>query len=284
MPFQDLQAYARDKQLAWIEDESNQDAGIDRNYIRHRLLPVIRDHWPGVVTTLARAAVHQAEASDLLKQLAQQDLAELGGADSSGILCITGLRRMPLNRQKNLLRYWLHHLQLPVPDARTLQHIIHDVIDSRDDAMPCVSWGGAELRRYRRHIYAACRLVEHDPAQIIDWDLDRQLCITHGKLSARRGTGKGIKAGLCRNDRVEIRYRRGGEVIRPSGREHHHELKSLLQESGVPPWLRDRIPLLYIDGRLAAVPGKWVDSDFLGTDSEECWQFNWEGMAEIFPA
>lgn len=278
-----LQSYAGRNKLDWVEDESNQDAGIDRNYIRHELMPAITGHWPGAMETLARAANHQAEAAALLDQLAGLDLANVTGGEPGNMLSAARLKDLSLPRRKNLLRHWLHILQLPIPDAGNMQHIIRDIIDSKWDATPCVSWNGAEVRRYRDYIYASNPLSDHDPEQTINWNLQQQVVVAHGRLSARRGTGNGLKAELCGNNCIEIRYRRGGETIRPGGRDQHHELKKLLQESAVPPWLRDRIPLLFIDGRFAAVPGKWIDAEFAGGATEDCWQFTWDGIEGIFP-
>ena len=279
----ELQRYALQFGLQWIEDESNQDTGFDRNHIRHQLLPVIKRHWPGVITTLSRAAHHQAEAAELQDQLARLDLAMIAEGDSLAKLNTTALKSLTLSRQKNVLRYWLHMLQLPLPDAGQIHHIIDDVINSGPGATPCVAWPGAEVRRYRQYLYAMMPLSKHNPEQIISWDLERPLMITHGRLVARIGQGPGLKANCCSNKRVEIRYRSGGETIQPAGREYHHELKKLLQDQGVPPWLRDRIPLLYIDGSLAAVPGKWIAQEFVGAGGEPCWQLIWEDLEQIFP-
>ena len=277
-----LQNYAGENQLGWVEDESNQDAGIDRNYIRLQLLPAIIKQWPGGLETLSRAAKHQAEASALLGHTAEQDLASINVGAPGITLSIAKLKELPLPRQKNLLRCWLQQLQLPVPDAANIEHIISDVVNSRQQAMPCVSWHGAEVRRYRGYIYAASPLGEHDSEKIVSWDLERRLSVAYGSLKARRGTGNGIRADLCPNNRVEIRYRHGGETIQPAGRTYHHALKKLLQENAVLPWLRNRIPLLYVDGKFAAVPGMWIDAGFVGSDTEECWQLEWEGIDEIF--
>ncbi|MBF8268895.1 MAG: tRNA(Ile)-lysidine synthetase [Gammaproteobacteria bacterium] len=279
----DLRQYALQHDLHWIEDESNQDTGFDRNYIRHQLFPVIKQHWPGVITTLARASQHQAEVSELQDQLARLDLAGIADADSLVKINNNILKSLNLYRQKNVLRYWLHLLQLPLPDAGHMHHIIEDVVNSGADATPCVTWPGAEVRRYREYLYAATPLSKHDPEQIITWDLEQPLTVLHGRLFARLGQGQGIKASHCRNNSLEIRYRSGGETIQPAGRDYHHELKKLLQDQGVPPWLRDRIPLLYINGRLAAVPGKWIAQEFIGQHDEPSWQIRWEGMERIFP-
>ena len=281
-PRSDLRQYALLQGLRWVEDESNQDLGIDRNYIRHQVLPVIKQHWPGVMETLSRSAQHQAEAAQLQDQLARQDLAGIADGGRLARLDIHDLKHLPVARQKNLIRYWMHMLQLPLPNTGHLQHILDDVIDSPPDAMPCVSWPGVEVRRYRQYLYAAAPLPEHDAGQVLFWDLEQPLAITQGSLQARKTQGDGIRVVCCRQNRVQVRYRSGGETMQPAGRDHHHELKKLLQDQGVPPWLRDRIPLLYIEGKFAGVPGKWIDQEFTGRDDEPCWRITWDGIDKIF--
>ena len=60
---------------------------------------------------------------------------------------------------------------------------------------------------------------------------------------------------------LTVRFRRGGERFRPVGRRHSQELKKLLQEAGLPPWERDRLPLLYANEALLAVADLWVSAD-----------------------
>jgi tRNA(Ile)-lysidine synthase len=280
----ELGEYAMRHGLQWIEDESNQDTGVDRNYIRHRIMPAVRRHWPGALEALARSARHQGEASALLDHLARTDLASLARGAKPVRLSIAGLVGLSIPRQKNLIRRWLQVLQLPRPTTAQLQRVVDDAIAAGSAARPCVSWPGVEVRRYRDYLYAGRPLDAHEPAQVISWDLAQPVAIAHGRLRAEPGVGNGVKASRCRRNQLEIRYRKGGETIRPVGRQHHHALKKLFQERGVPPWLRDRVPLLYSDGLLAAVPGMWIDHQFSADDDEPSWRITWEGQEDLLPA
>ena len=276
-----LTQYAKAEKLSWIEDESNSDTGFDRNYIRHQVVPVIQGNWPGINSTLSRVASHQSELIQLQKKLAIIELQAV--QDGTGLrLDVVKLKQLDEPSQKNLIRVWLKKLGLPVPDSKNMQCIIRDILFSKYDAIPCVNWQGAEIRRYRNFIYASKPLAEHDPGNVIHWDLERPVSITHGVLSATKGTGYGIRADECKKNCLDIRYRRGGESIRQDGKKHHDTLKKLFQENAVPPWLRDRVPLLYIEGSLAAVPGKWIDKQYAGRENEVCWQISWQGSEEIF--
>ena len=144
----DLLAYAHEHGLRWIEDASNADTGFDRNYLRHRILPLLRERWPATNRTLARSARWCAETAAWLDAEAAADLACIV-ARRPDSLKLSALRELSELRQHNLLRYWLRQLDLPTPDNRQLWHILHDALNAARDRNPCVRWPGGEVRRYR---------------------------------------------------------------------------------------------------------------------------------------
>jgi tRNA(Ile)-lysidine synthase len=52
-------------------------------------------------------------------------------------------------------------------------------------------------------------------------------------------------------------------------------LKTLLQECGIPPWERERLPLLYCAGKLVAVPGIGVAAGVAAASGERAWTVSW---------
>jgi len=69
--------YAAAHGLCWIDDESNADDSYPRNFLRHRVLPLLEQRFPSYRDTLARSAQHFAEASELLDDLARLDVQNL---------------------------------------------------------------------------------------------------------------------------------------------------------------------------------------------------------------
>ncbi len=265
---EELQEYAMEQHLPWIDDPSNQDTTFDRNFLRHVVLPVIRQRWPAASATLSRVAQHQAEAADLLDILGQQDLASLATADAR-IIRIAPLLALAPMRQRNVLRYWLHRVcTLTIPSTVHLQRIIDEILRADEDAEPLVHWHGAEVRRYRDHLYAMSPLTAGDPNWQQAWDLQDCLRLPTGEtLETQQAEGSGLrKTDLAQG--VTVRYRHGGERCRLTGRTHHHELKKLLQEWAIPPWQRDRIPLVYIGDKLAQVAGYCVCEPFAAKPNE----------------
>ncbi|QNM95608.1 tRNA lysidine(34) synthetase TilS [Chitinimonas koreensis] len=71
---------------------------------------------------------------------------------------------------------------------------------------------------------------------------------------------------------LELRPRAGGESIRLRRGGPRRPVKHLLQEAGVPPWLRDRWPLLWQGDRLVAVAGLAVAAE---CQVEAGWRPEW---------
>jgi tRNA(Ile)-lysidine synthase len=276
---EDLKDYARAAGLSWVEDESNLDLSHDRNFLRREALPLLARRWPALTATLGRAAALQAEAADLLQDLAGIDLQACYDT-ASGTLDLAGLRELSPARQRNLLRHWLKRRGLTVPDHRRLQAIQTDLIPAREDAQPCVSWPGVEIRRYRERLFALEPVTAGTQAR--RWELCRVLSLPLGELRARRVQGRGMRVSSCPGDTVTVQFRLGGEAVRRTGRAHHQLLKKLFQEQGIPPWLRGSVPLVYADGHLASVAGVWLADEYAAGADEEGWEIEWTAAGEVF--
>jgi tRNA(Ile)-lysidine synthase len=245
-----LEAHARAHGLVWIEDESNLDIRFDRNLLRQEVMPRLRERWPALDEMLARAASHQAEALGLLGELARQDLEDLRG-DPPGTLSVSALARLRPARRRNALRFWLMDKGLPLPSMARLQSVLDDVLTAAPDAMPRVAWEGGEVRRYRDALYAMPPMALHDPALRLPWDGRSPLAIDAlgVVLTPEWLQGQGLvpEAG----ETLTVAFRRGGETMRV--RDRTRELKKLMQERGIPPWERERVPLVYRGDELVAV-------------------------------
>jgi tRNA(Ile)-lysidine synthase len=272
---EDIHRYASRHGLQWIEDPSNRDVNFDRNYLRHAVIPRLKERWPGLGRTLARAADWQAEAASMLDVLAKQDLNACAGR-SDGTLSAAALKTLDEARRRQVIRLWLRDSGLPTPAASHLERIMEDVLHAAWDATPCVVWQGAEVRRYRDSIHAMRPLPDHDPRQVIHWEPSSPLDLNIGCLWVEKVKGQGVKAPFCEGRQLTVRFRLGGERCRPQGRRETHSLKHLFQEAGIPPWRRDRIPLIYLDETLIAVAGCWACHPFGAGPDEPGWEFRWE--------
>lgn len=255
----ELRAYAAAHGLRWIEDPSNQDIDFDRNYLRQRVLPLLQQRWPALPRTSGRAAQLCAEAASILDEVALADLSAVQGAQAQQIF-IPALRNLSAARQRNVLRYWLRQLHLPIPEARQLQQI-EAALAAAQDRNPWVRWGGAQVRRYRQYLYALPALVQPAMQREYLWQMEGAVwppleLAGIGHLRMERVYGAGIRPAMLEAAALLVRFRQGGERWRPQGRAHSQELKKLLQEAGIPPWERERLPLLYQQPAGEAAPAE----------------------------
>ena len=250
--------YALLHNLHWIEDDSNAHLQHRRNLIRHRILPLLKSQWPRAAELLARNACHASEAAGLLDALAGDDL-RLCERDPA-TLSITALRALARPRLANLLRYWLRQQRLPTPSTLHLTELIAIILHEPTSRRACLSWPGAEVWRYRDDLHAALPLSMPEPELDISWDMTEPLEVPRfgWRLQAVASRGEGLARARLPAAPLRVRLRRGGEICRLPGRQHHHKLKKLLQASHIAPWRRLRLPLLYVGETLAAVADLWV--------------------------
>jgi tRNA(Ile)-lysidine synthase len=266
---QELLAYADSHELAWIEDESNADDSYPRNFLRHRLLPVMAEKFPAYRETLGRSAQHFAEAAELLDELAQIDGA---GAILDNTLRVAALQAVSVARAKNLLRYFLYQLGCPMPQTAQLEDMLHQLLSAKADAAVCINFAAGlwQVRRYQGLVHVLRALPDFDRHQILPWQGGGQLVwpALNTVFALSDVTGQGISRAKLQAAPLSWRYRQGGEALRPFANSPSRTLKNLLQEHQVPPWLRDRLPLLYCGEALVCVPSVAIAAEFSANTGE----------------
>ena len=284
---QELATYAKVKKLIWQVDPSNRDTAFDRNYIRHRLAPVLRERWPSASVTVSRSARHCAEAVELIDDLAMLDLSQLVDGQR---LSTAGLCMLSPVRQRNVVRCWLRNAGFAVPDSRRLQSILDTVVIAADDAEPEVIWDGIAVRRYRRYLYAmadAASISTLDEKLGQSWDISGSLDLGKaGRFVLERGKA-GPNEQMLDWNRLQgrsllVRRREGGERIRIVGQKNSKSLKNLFQEAGVLPWMRKQIPLFYDGDTLVAVGDLWVCADAAAEKAREAVKLRWLNRPDLF--
>lgn len=267
----ELEAYATEHQLSWIEDPSNQDRQFSRNYLRHQVFPALTSRWPQAMATMARSATHLSEAQGLLDDLAQIDLSRARTKTEFDWLNIPSLELAPLEklsdaRQRNALSHWLEPLtRLPDSDHWSGWE---DLRDATADARPVWRLADGELHRAGGRIWWLCGSWLRSSFSVGAW-------LEPSSSLALPNNGVVTLTGKIPDGPLQIRYREGGEVMGLLGR-GHRDLKRLLNEKGVPLFVRGRLPLLYKGEQLLAVanlPG--LDGDAAGG-----WHLHWQPPGE----
>jgi tRNA(Ile)-lysidine synthase len=261
----DLLAYAQTHGLDWVDDESNQDIRYRRNALRQQVMPLLAVHFPGSSATLARAAALQADAAGLLDELAQIDAEAAIAGDRLDCGALADLSRP---RARNLLRYFIERQGQPMPSARQLNEALHQLLDARHDARVCVRLGQRELWRFRGGAYFVP--LAPTPAEPVRWHGEASIWVPAAgvRVHMEGVTGAGLKRAVLTASKVTLGVRQGGERLRLHAGGPHHSLKNLLQEHAIPSWQRDRLPLLWCDGKLGWAAGIGFDADLLASPGE----------------
>ncbi|MDN5783055.1 MAG: tRNA lysidine(34) synthetase TilS, partial [Luteimonas sp.] len=236
VPRAQLLAYAQGQPLRWIEDPSNDDTAHDRNFLRHRVLPLLRERWPTTDDALARSAALAGEASALL---ADGDATALAGARTldTRVLSVVALGALPAARRARVLRRWIAGLGLPPLPAQGVVRIEADLMAAAADTGASFEWRGAAVHRWRDLLHAGPRREPLSPSWRMQWD-------GRGPLPLPIGAQLRLEGADAFDAPLQVHARQGGERIQLPRRTHSHALKHVLQDLGLPPWQRDQLPLL----------------------------------------
>ncbi len=260
VPKQAIDEYAKNHHLLWVEDPSNQHCDYDRNYLRNTIIPSLKQRWPGLDKTVARTANHCAQAQTLLENYAGQLGKTVQNTDNT--LSVSRLLALDDAEQKLMLRTWLQDLGKKMPSQAVLAQLQTEVLTARADAAPLIATPGYCLRRYQDRLYC----LPPDSLSLLtgSWPKgDETFKVNAHQYLLAVPTKQGIPADLWRQAQIEVRARQGGEKIRLPYRQGSHTLKKLYQEANIPPWERELMPLIYLDGQLAAVGEYWLAAEFV---------------------
>jgi tRNA(Ile)-lysidine synthase len=263
-----LLEYAQKTELTWVEDESNTDDYYPRNFLRNQLLPKLEEKFPAYRDTFSRSARHFAEVGVLLDELAQQDAQNwIKGAP----LDVTLLHQLSLHRSKNLLRYFLHTSGAPMPHSAQLEDMLHQIKEARKDAAICIEFGHWQVRRFQNKVYVLPALPDLDGNMKLAWQGESELewPASNKRLILTKSTGQGISLNKLLLAPVTFKLRTGQERLRPHRNASTRSLRNLLQEQLIPPWLRERLPLMYCGEELVCVVGIAIAQEYQAEREEK---------------
>ena len=230
-----LRDYASQHGLSWIEDPSNEDASLDRNFLRTQLMPLLRTRWPRADAAFARSATLSAEATDLLD--ASDEVALASACNDDGTLAGETLQALPAARRARVLRRWVIQRGLPPLPANGVARIERDLLGGRPDGEARFEWAGACIQHWRGRLHAQPVPLALPADWSQSWDGNEILQLPTGATLELLGTARF-------DTPMRVYARQGGERIMLPRRTNHHTLRHVLQDRGIPPWRRIGMPLL----------------------------------------
>ncbi len=284
LPRSAIDDYAKARALAWVDDESNANTDVKRNFIRHEIAARLAAAFPGYPATLARSAAHQAETAKLIDELAAQDASERdrcrprrradarsGSADRA--------RRAALRTARGICcAGFCDSISLRPPSTARLAAMHDQLVRAAPDARVRLVHSGAEIGIHRN------RIVVHPPAVAavrapVAWRSAARACRTARSNSPPASGNSAVPRAALPDAVSAIRSRAGGERIRLAPGGPTRALKRILQEAGMPLWLRDSLPLVFCGEALAVVPGIGVAVAFHAAPGAPGYAVSWHPAA-----
>ena len=280
----ELQAYAEAQNLTWVEDESNLNSHYDRNFLRHKAVPILRERWPQLSRRLQQTAELCAVNEGLLIELAAEDLAaaDVRMERAGQSISLAALHQRSVARRHNLLRHWLREAELDLPEQSHLVQFQQQIMTGRADAEITLAWGNLTMHRYRERLYVLPRLNSVVQTQE---PYDFVLSEAFGQIPLGQGgslnfeyinQAKDMNCLQANLPDLSLRWREGGERCQPAGRTHSQTLKRLLQEYGLEPWWRAQLPLVFSGETLVAAGDLWVCKDFVAAPGQPGYRLAWQ--------
>jgi len=284
----ELEAYAAAQQIAWVEDESNTDPRYARNALRHQVMPVLAQAFPGFQRRIARSGAHAASSQRLLDELAAQDLQVCLDGDA---LKLPRLRALSADRINNLLRFWFAQRGLGMPSTAWLEQMVAQLTSAREDAQPLVAHPDVDVRRYRDRLLLVPKLKDlaglRDPddegiivkhAQAFRWNGEASIAFPdYGGVLHFDPAATGLDAVWLRAAPLEIDFRKGGERLKLAPNRPTRGLKQLFQAHAVPVWERSRLPIVSSGIDLLFAAGLGMDCRHV-SEGEGRIQLRWESV------
>lgn len=282
-----LEEYAHDQGLHWVEDESNSDPRYARNALRHGVMPALAASFPGYQARLARGAAHVQAAQRILDEVAEQDLAACLDGDAVDLALVQKLSR---DRTDNMLRHLFHVRGLAMPSTAWLGEMVSQLFSAREDAQLKVTHPGCHIRRHRGKLYITPKLPDlagmRDPDDIgvlvkegehFRWNGEASLAFpAYGGVLHFDAAQNGFETAWLRSQVLTIDFRKGGERLKPAANRPTRSLKAHYQALGVPAWERERAPLIWADRELLFAAGIGMDCRHVRKGEGACIVLRWE--------
>jgi tRNA(Ile)-lysidine synthase len=258
---------ARD--VTWTEDPANADTRFDRVFLRREILPRLKERWPATNSLLARTARIQRATMTVIDDEFDRRF------DDKPVQC-DELWGMSEARRAHFVRAWLRAAGAAMPSESRLREIVRQALTAGVDKTPAVEWGRHCVRRYRGALYLTERHLPNVGSDTIAWKGNAIPSLPYGALGLTEVVGQGFARKWLDTDSCELRFRKGGEFTYVGDGSRKASLKNLLQGWGVQPWLRHLLPLVYVDGELAVIAGRFTAARFRARPQEAGLVVDWQ--------
>ncbi|CAL4319390.1 tRNA lysidine(34) synthetase TilS [Buchnera aphidicola] len=277
----ELEQWANHKKIKWIEDFSNLNINYDRNFIRHKIIPILEKRWPFFLKNCSRTAMICSEETKLKNILLKEKIKNFINCDTS--LNFSFFKNMKKEICTALIRYWISLKNIKMPSYKLIECIYNEIIFSKTDANPKIIIKKNEIRRYKNSLYFI-KTQKNINNRLIFWHNQNKKLFLPNNLGYLIQNNKGfVLPAPKKNELINIRFQFEGKIL-IIGREKRRKIKKIWQECNIPPWLRTQIPLLFYNNHFISAIGVFVINREMysrETEIQKKWIISWISDIEI---
>jgi len=259
-----INGYQQEHKLKFIEDSSNQDNKYDRNYLRNKVIPLIKKRFPQFATTSGRSVKHIADAYNY-QNLINVELYEnvYEGANQ-----LNGLKLKKLSDYDigNVIRFWLSDHQVLMPSIKVLGQIISQVKKINLESKINIKVDDMSIRSYNNSLFLINN-SENSFKSVFWKDQNRIILSNNKEVFIDKKVGKGLSLGKLQKIHIDKPHNMNLK-IKITANQPARSLKYIFQENKIPPWERENYPCVYLEDKLIAVIGL-ADSVEYAADKKE---------------
>jgi len=244
-----LEAFAKQQQLKWIEDESNNDSRFDRNFLRLQVIPLLQQRWPAFRQNALRSVSHIQQQQQFVEKQLDQLLPTVMHADELDLKLLAG---RDFTTQRLLVRRWLALTGLN-PSTDWLERFFSELIGAKADAQPLLELDAYQIRRFADKAYITQMTEAPQAGVLLQMEPLQELNTVVGQFSFN-SDGKGTPV-LITDDPLYLVFGLFSLPFKPAGERQSKELKQWLKLWSIPPWQRLQLPVVVQNNQVVAVPG-----------------------------
>jgi tRNA(Ile)-lysidine synthase len=267
-----INGYQQEHKLKFIEDSSNSNNKYDRNYLRNKVIPLIKKRFPQFATTSGRSVKHISDAYNYQNSMH----AELFKNVHEGASKLNGLKLKKLSDYDmgNVIRFWLNEHQVLMPSIKVLRQIISQVKKIDLESRINIKVDEMSIRSYNNSLFLINN-SENSFKSVIWKDQNSVILSNNKEVLVDKKVGKGLS--LDESKKIVIdRPHNMNLKIKIKANQPARSLKYIFQENKIPPWERENYPCVYVEDKLIAVMSLADSVEYAANKKEVGINFNYK--------
>ncbi|MFI4853290.1 MAG: tRNA lysidine(34) synthetase TilS [Candidatus Makana argininalis] len=293
-----LYKYAEYHNLKWLEDISNNEMKLDRNFLRKKILPIFKKRWPSFYFTSNRSTKLCYLQENLINEFIKKDYNKI--IQSNGSIIWNHLISMNVIKVFILLRKWFLKFSIQMPSVKKLSLIWKEIINSKHNSFAKIKIDKKkEIKKFKNYLFITNINISLNDNIIINWNYKYNTIVLpfnlgiikkninylytkfkiNSKIKKINFLNQKIFISFVRppliNEFISIRYVYSNKLIYLIGMKHGLLLKKIWKKYNIPIWYRNKIPLLFYNNKIITAPGIFITNEGLNLNCKIKFKITW---------